>query len=257
MQKLKLEFLHNNSVARIILDDGKGNVLDSIMVGDLLELLNSFKDKNDLKLITFEGAGKHFSFGASVEEHTKENAPRMLKEFHQLFYTITDLSVPTLAKISGQCLGGGLELAIVCNFLFADKTANLGQPEILLGVFPPPASVILPIKIGNAKAEELIITGKAISAEEGKAMGLINKVFEDKDAMEKELDEWIKKNIINKSASSLRYVVRASRTTFNHLLRKMLPAVEEMYINGLMETDDANEGINSFLEKRKPEWKNT
>ena len=223
MQKLKLEFLHNNSVARIILDDGKGNVLDSIMMGELAELLNLFKEKNDLKLITFEGAGKHFSFGASVEEHTKENAPKMLRVFHQLFYTITDLSIPTLAKISGQCLGGGLELALVCNFLFADKSANLGQPEILLGVIPPPASVILPLKIGNAKAEELIITGKAISAEEGKAMCLINEVYEDKDAMEKETDEWIKKNIANKSASSLRYVVRASRTTFNHLLRKMLP----------------------------------
>jgi cyclohexa-1,5-dienecarbonyl-CoA hydratase len=197
MQKIKVEYTHNNSVARIILDDGKGNVLDSIMMGDLLGLLNSFKDKNDLKLITFEGEGKHFSFGASVEEHTKENAPAMLEQFHKIFYTISDLAIPTLAKISGQCLGGGLELALVCNFLFADKSANLGQPEILLGVLPPPASVILPLKIGNAKAEELIITGKAISAEEGKAMGLINEVFEDKDAMEKELDEWIKKNIVN------------------------------------------------------------
>jgi len=256
MQKIKVEYTHNNSVARIVLDDGKGNVLDSIMMGELAELLNSFKEKNDLKLITFEGAGKHFSFGASVEEHTKENAPEMLKNFHQIFYTIADLAIPTLAKISGQCLGGGLELALICNFLFADKSANLGQPEILLGVIPPPASVILPLKIGNAKAEELIITGKAISAEEGKAMGLINEVFEDRDAMEKELEEWNKKNIINKSASSLRYVVKASRTTFNHLLRKMLPAVEEMYVNSLMETHDANEGITSFLEKRKPEWKN-
>lgn len=257
MQKLKLEYTHNNSVARIILDDGKGNVLDSIMMGELNNLLESFKTNKDLKLITFEGAGKHFSFGASVEEHTKENAPAMLKQFHKIFYTITDLAIPTLAKISGQCLGGGLELALVCNFLFADKSANLGQPEILLGVLPPPASVILPLKIGNAKAEELIITGKAISAEEGKEMDLINEVFEDKDAMEKELDEWIKKNILNKSASSLRYVVKASRTTFNHLLRKMLPAVEEMYVKELLETEDANEGINSFLEKRKPVWKNS
>jgi cyclohexa-1,5-dienecarbonyl-CoA hydratase len=256
MQKLKLEYTHNNSVASIKLDDGKGNVLDSIMMSELNELLDSFKSNNDIKLITFEGAGKHFSFGASVKEHTKENAPAMLKSFHQIFYTITDLAIPTLAKISGQCLGGGLELALVCNFLFADKSANLGQPEILLGVFPPPASVILSLKIGNAKAENLIITGKAISAEEGKAIGLINEVFEDKNTLEKELDEWIKKNIMYKSASSLRFAVKASRTTFNHLLRKMLPAVEEMYINELMETDDANEGINSFLEKRKPEWKN-
>ena len=256
MQKIKLEYTHDNSVARIILDDGKGNVLDSIMMGELNELLNSIKEKKDIKLITFEGAGKHFSFGASVEEHKKENAPKMLKEFHQIFYSITDLAIPTLAKISGQCLGGGMELALICNFLFADKTAKLGQPEILLGVFPPPASVILPLKIGNAKAEELILTGKSISAEEGKAIGLINEVFENKEEMEKGLNEWIVNNILNKSASSLRSTVKASRTTFNHLLRKMFPAVEEMYVKELMETDDANEGINSFLEKRKPVWKN-
>lgn len=256
MKKIKVEFTYNNSVARIILDDGKGNVLDSVMMRELSELLNSFKEKNDLKIITFEGAGKHFSFGASVEEHKKENAPKMLKEFHQLFYTIADLAIPTMAKISGQCLGGGLELALVCNFLFADQSAKLGQPEILLGVFPPPASLILPLKIGNAKAEELILTGKSISAEEGKAIGLINEVFENKDELEKGSDEWIANNILNKSASSLRHTVKASRTTFNHLLRKMLPAVEEMYLKELMETDDANEGINSFLEKRKPTWKN-
>jgi cyclohexa-1,5-dienecarbonyl-CoA hydratase len=256
MQKLKIEYTHNNSVARIILDDGKGNVLDSIMMSELNELLNSFKDNNDLKLITFEGAGKHFSFGASVEEHTKENAPAMLKSFHQIFYSITDLSIPTLAKISGQCLGGGLELALVCNFLFADQTAKLGQPEIILGVFAPPASVILPLKIGNAKAEELLLLGKSITAEEGKILGLINEVFDNREVMETELDKLIVENILPKSASSLRYAVKASRVKFNHILKKMLPEVESLYLNELMETEDANEGINSFLEKRKPVWKN-
>ncbi len=256
MQKLKLEFLHNSSVARIILDDGKGNVLDSIMIGELNDLLDSFKNNNDIKLITFEGAGKHFSFGASVEEHSKENAPAMLKSFHQIFYTIADLAIPTLAKISGQCLGGGLELALVCNFLFADKSANLGQPEIILGVFAPPASVILPLKIGNAKAEDILLTGKSITAAEGKNLGLINEVFENRETMETELDKWISENIIPKSASSLRYAVKASRVKFNHILRKMLPDVETLYIDELMATEDANEGIKSFLEKRKPIWKN-
>lgn len=256
MQKLKLEYTHDNSVARIILDDGKGNVLDSIMMGELNDLLESFKSKKDLKLITFEGAGKHFSFGASVDEHTKEKAAEMLKSFHQIFYTINDLSIPTLAKISGQCLGGGLELALVCNFLFTDQTAKLGQPEIVLGVFAPPASVILPLKIGNAKSEELLLTGKSISAEEGKQIGLINEVFESREVMETELNKWITENITPKSASSLRYAVKASRIKFNHILRKMLPDAEELYLKGLMETNDANEGINSFLEKRKPDWKN-
>jgi cyclohexa-1,5-dienecarbonyl-CoA hydratase len=122
--------------------------------------------------------------------------------------------------------------------------------------FPPPASVILPLKIGNAKAEEILLTGKSITAEEGKGIGLINEVFESRKVMETELDKWISENIHPKSASSLRYAVKASRVKFNHILRKMLPDVEALYINELMETEDANEGINSFLEKRKPGWKN-
>ena len=121
MEKVRIEYTHNDSVARIILDDGKGNVLDNIMMNELNELFDDFSSNGNLKLITFEGAGKHFSFGASVEEHTKDKVVEMLSIFHQLFYKIMDLSIPTLAKISGQCLGGGNELALICNFLFADK----------------------------------------------------------------------------------------------------------------------------------------
>lgn len=256
MQKIKVDYTHSNSVARIILDDGKGNILDKIMMSELNELLDSFAEKKDLKLITIEGAGKHFSFGASVEEHTKENAAEMLEQFHKIFYSIIELSVPALVKISGQCLGGGLELALACNFIFADKSAKLGQPEILLGVFAPPASLLLPMKIGNALAEELLITGKSITAEEGKNIGLINEVFESREEMDKTLDEWIDKNIVGKSASSLRFAVKAARSSFNKKIKEMLPRLEDMYLNSLMETEDANEGINSFLEKRKPVWKN-
>ena len=165
------------------------------------------------------------------------------------------MSIPALAKISGQCLGGGNELALMCNFLFADKTAYIGQPEILLGVYAPPASVILPLKIGSAKAEELLITGKVIPAEEAIELGLLNGVFEDKKAMEKGVEEWIVENIIPKSASSLRYAVKSSRIVFNQILFEKLPVLEEMFLKELMETHDANEGIHSFMEKRKPVWK--
>ncbi len=256
MEKLKLNYTHSGSVAQLIFDDGKGNVLDSVMMAELQETLNSFRSNSAIKLITFEGAGKHFSFGASVEEHQKDAAATMLKSFHQLFYTIRDLAIPTLAKISGQCLGGGMEIALICNFLFADKTAKMGQPEIILGVFPPPASVILPLKIGYARAEEILITGKTISADEGIQIGLLNKVFENKIEMEDETNRWIEQNILQKSASSLRYAVKAARVKFNHLLSNFIPQLESMYVNQLMETKDANEGINSFLEKRKPVWEN-
>ncbi len=256
MQKIKVEYQFENSVARIILNDGKANILDKIMMSELVELLSSFKSNKDLKLITFEGAGNNFSYGASVEEHQKELAGEMLKSFHKIFYTIIDLNIPTMAIISGMCLGGGFELPLVCNFIFADKTAKIGQPEILLGVFAPPASSMLPLKIGNAKSDELLITGKVISAEEGKAIGLINEVFDDKETMHIAIEEWIKKNILGKSASSLRYAVKAARASFNFFMQKNLPYFNDMFINELMETEDANEGINSFIEKRKPVWKN-
>jgi len=256
MKKIDVKYNNDDTVARIILNDGKGNVLDHIMMEELQNLLNNFKTTPQLKLITFEGAGKHFSFGASVEEHRKEFAGAMLHGFHQLFYTLRDLSIPTMAIISGNCLGGGLELALMCNFMFADKTAKLGQPEISLGVFPPPASILLPEKIGLARAEELLITGKIISAEEAKLTGLINELYETQPLMEAEVQKWISEYILPKSASSLRFAVKAARIKFNHVISNFLPQLESLYANQLMQTHDANEGINSFLEKRKPVWNN-
>ena len=256
MQKIEVNYNHSGQVVEIILNDGKGNVLDNIMMQELNLLFKEFKNKPDIKIITFEGAGKHFSFGASVEEHTKDKVEEMLSVFHQLFYNIMELSIPTLAKISGQCLGGGNELALICNFLFADKTAFLGQPEILLGVYAPPASIMLPLKIGTAQAEELLITGKIIPAEKAKDFGLLNGLFEDKESMNEGVDEWVSKNILAKSAISLRYAVKASRVIFNQVLSEKMAELERLFVEELMDTHDANEGIHSFMEKRKPVWTN-
>lgn len=255
MEKIKINYLYGNSVAQIILDDGKGNILDSVMMRELTALLEEFKKNTNLKLITFEGAGKHYSFGASVDEHRKEAAAAMLKSFHNLFYLLIDLSVPTLSKVSGQCLGGGMELAIMCNFIFADNSAKFGQPEIVLGVFPPPASLILPQKIGLAQAEELLITGKTISAQQAKSSGLVNELYETKEELESGINAFIEKQILPKSSSSLRFAVKAARIVFNKIMLENLSQLEEMYVTQLMNTKDANEGINSFLEKRQPEWK--
>lgn len=256
MNKIKVTYTHDNTVACVTLDDGKGNILNHAMMEELQEFFSVCKTNNNIKLIVFSGAGKNFSFGASVEEHQREFAAAMLRSFHQLFYTLRDLSLPTLVKIQGQCLGGGLELALMCNVLFADKTAKIGQPEIVLGVFPPPASVILPEKIGLARAEELLLTGRSITALEAKNYGLITEVFEDKSEMDEKVEEWITKNILPKSASSLRYAVKASRVKFNHIISNFLPQLEALYVNELMQTHDANEGINSFIEKREPVWTN-
>jgi cyclohexa-1,5-dienecarbonyl-CoA hydratase len=256
MEKINLSYLHNDSVARIILNSPKGNIIDAAMMNELHIVFADFRHRKDLKLITFEGEGDNFSFGASVEEHKKEQAGEMLRNFHSLFYELADLSIPTLAKVSGQCLGGAMELCLMCDFIFADSSAKFGQPEILLGVFAPPASALLPLKIGGSKAAEILLTGRTLTAEESQNAGFVNKIFEDKYKLQEETEEFIIKQILPKSASSLRFAYRASRVFQNHILMKFLPALEQMYTDNLMSTYDANEGINSFLERRKPVWRN-
>ena len=254
MKKIKLNYSFENTVATITLDDGKVNILDHIMMEELQQVLDDFKNKPELKLIVFEGAGKHFSFGASVEEHKRELAEEMLSKFHHLFYSLSDLAIPIAAKITGQCLGGGLDLSLMCNFMFADKSAKLGQPEILLGVIAPAASVLLQEKIGLAHAEDLLLTGRTITADDAKSWGLLNEVFESRNEMDSGVDKWIETYIVPKSASSLRYSVKASRAKLSHLMSNFLPQLESLYVNRLMNTPDANEGIQAFLEKRKPVW---
>ncbi len=256
MAKIDLQYTHGEAVAEIILSDPKNNVLDKVMMNELLALIPDFRKNDGLKLITFEGAGDHFSFGASVEEHQKEQAPDMIATFHKLLIELSELHIPMLSKVSGYCLGGAMELALITHFIFADKSAIFGQPEIHLSVFPPPASILLPLKIGYGRAEELLLTGKNIASKQAFQMKMVNHLFKDKERLDKKTNKWIEQNIIPKSAVALRYATKASRLYLNSILKEYLSKLESIYINELMETEDANEGILSFLEKRRPVWHN-
>ncbi|HEX5624526.1 MAG TPA: enoyl-CoA hydratase-related protein [Saprospiraceae bacterium] len=254
MSKTMLEFKYDQSVARITLNDHKGNVLDHLMMEEIQACLDDFRDRPKLKLVVFQGSGKHFSFGASVEEHQREFVEVMLGNFHRMLLSMKNLSIPMLAMVSGQCLGGGLELALMCNQIFADKSARMGQPEINLGVIPPPASILLPEKIGLSRAEDFLITGRSVTAEEAFQMGLVNRLFENKEEMEVGTSSWIETYILPKSASSLRWACQAARIKFNHVFGNFLPQVEQLYLSKVANSHDGNEGIQSFIEKRKPEW---
>jgi cyclohexa-1,5-dienecarbonyl-CoA hydratase len=254
--KILTESLHDGQVVRLTLNAPKANVLDAEMMTDLKKALDDSGRQPDVKLLQFIGAGDHFCFGASVAEHVREKAPGMLKQFHGLFYTLADLAIPTAALVSGQCLGGGMELALMCNFIFVDRSAKLGQPEINLGVFAPPASVILPLKVGQSKADELLLSGMTISAEDAVKSGLVCDLFDDRESMLAGVDLWVEKHILPKSASSLKHAVRAARMEFNSSVRARLKDQEKLYIDELMATHDANEGIQSFLERRQPKWQN-
>jgi cyclohexa-1,5-dienecarbonyl-CoA hydratase len=254
-EKILTETLHDGQVIRLTLNAPKANVLDAEMMAELQKSLDDLRGQLSVKLVQFIGAGDHFCFGASVAEHTRESAPQMLKQFHQLFYTLADLAVPTAAVVSGQCLGGGMELALMCNFMFADRSAILGQPEIQLGVFAPPASLLLPMKVGQARADDLLLTGRVMPAEEAEQMGLLTRLFDDRESMLAGVEAWTGKQITRKSASSLRFAVQAARLEFNRVVKARLKEQEQQYLDELMATHDANEGIASFLEKRKPDWR--
>jgi cyclohexa-1,5-dienecarbonyl-CoA hydratase len=244
---------HDGAVERFVLNRPKANVLDAAMIGAIREHIAALADRPALRLIVFEGEGPHFCFGASVEEHTREQAPAMLEAFHAMFREIEALSVPTAALIRGQCLGGGLELAAFCSYLIAEDGAQLGQPEIKLAVIAPMASVLLPCRVGEGPAQDLLITGRSVDAEEAFGMGLLNVVAE-AETGEETLQAWIGREILPKSPSSLRFAYRTARLALQRRLEQDLPLIERIYLDELMASHDANEGIAAFLERRKPSW---
>ena len=244
---------HDGQVLRMVLATPPGNILDAATMAEIGAGLEHHQSDRGIKALVFEGQGKHFCFGASVEEHQKDRAPEMIAAFHGLFKKLLDFGAPLLALVRGQCLGGGMELASFCNFVLAEPEAKFGQPEIQLGVLPPVAAVILPGIVGQLRADELVLTGRSIDAETARDWGLVCQVAEDGEAA---LQDFLAAHILPKSAESLRQANRAVRSAWFAELGQRLDRMERLYVDELMETADANEGIESFLAKRKPSWQN-
>ncbi len=245
---------HEGQVLHLTLNAPKANILDSKMLAAIGSALDEFGSGPALKVIVFEGEGKHFCFGASVEEHQADQAAAMLKSFHGLFLRLSAMAVPTAAIVRGQCLGGGLELAAYCSWIFANPSAHFGQPEIKLAVFPPMASVLLPWRLGGGHALDLCVSGRSIDAKEGMRVGLVHTIAEDPAA---EFETFFAEQLAGLSASSLRIAERAVRLPLARALEQDLPKLEKLYLGDLMKTHDANEGITAFLEKRAPNYKET
>jgi cyclohexa-1,5-dienecarbonyl-CoA hydratase len=174
--------------------------------------------------------------------------------FHGMFRRMDGLGTLTTASVYGSCLGGGCELAVFCDLIIASEDAKFGQPEIQVGVFPPIAAQIMPRIIGRKAAAELIFSGKIISAAEALNMGLINRVVKEED-LEKETEAFLKP-YTKLSSEVLRMTRKAMMSGLRDDLEPSLQIIEDIYINQLMKTRDAHEGLKAFLEKRKPEWKN-
>jgi cyclohexa-1,5-dienecarbonyl-CoA hydratase len=231
----------------------KGNIVTADMIRALAQAVESVSQNPHLKLVTIEGAGGDFSFGASIPEHAPSEIGAVLPEAHALIYALLDLPAVTAAVVRGRCLGGGFELALACDFIFAGESASFGLPEIALGVFPPAASALLPLRIGAARATSAILSGEALPAADWWRMGLVEAVVPDA-SLSACVERWYEARLRAKSAAALRHATAAARLSIQRHVRAILPELERLYLLDLMETEDAAEGIAAFLEKRAPRW---
>ena len=248
---LKVWLERDGALLRLRLAKPKANLIDAAMIAALVTAFSSHKDNPGLLAALVDHEGPHFSFGASVEEHLPAQCEQMLKSLHGLLNLMLEWPRPILMAVRGQCLGGGLEFAAAGSLIFAAPDAQLGQPEIKLGVFAPAASVLLPLRIGQSRAEDLLLSGRPVSAMQAAVWGLVNEVVDDPAA---HALGYFEKHFYGKSAASLALAVRAAREPFAELARARLDHVEALYLDKLMATRDANEGLNAFIEKRRPKW---
>ncbi len=239
------------ALLRLRLSRPKANIIDAEMTAALDRALQTHLSRAGLLAVLIDAEGPNFSFGASVEEHLPERCAAMLKGFHSLLLRLLEAPVAVLVAARGQCLGGGLELALAANLFFLAPDARLGQPEIKLGVIAPAASALLPEKIPLAAAEDLLLSGRSIGAEEARSLGLAGGVALEP---EKAALAWFKEHLAGKSAAALYFARKAVRLELAARVSQKLAAIERLYLEELMATRDAKEGLNAFLEKRRPRW---
>jgi cyclohexa-1,5-dienecarbonyl-CoA hydratase len=236
---------------RLRLARPKANLIDAAMIAALSEALARHLADPHLAAVLLDAEGPHFSFGASVPEHMPAQCAAMLASLRALLVRMLEAPVPLLVAVRGQCLGGGLEVAAAGTLMFAAPDAGFGQPEIKLGVIAPAASCLLPELVGPVHAKDLLLSGRSIGSEEAYRIGLVHSVSSDPEAAALAyFDEYLAPI----SASSLRLAVKAARIGVAERFRVKLEAVEKMYLDELMATHDAVEGLNSFMEKRRPQW---
>jgi cyclohexa-1,5-dienecarbonyl-CoA hydratase len=242
-----------DGVATLTLSRAPLNVLNIEMMKEINAYFESLLKEKSLRLLVVQAVGKLFSAGAAVEDHIGDLAPKMIEAFHRMFRLMDQLKVPSIAVVNGAALGGGCELALYCDMILATEKAKFGQPEIQVGVFPPIAALVMPRIIGRKKAMELVLTGDTIGAQEALSLGLVNKVVPEA-SLAGEVTGFIEK-FTKLSGVVLKMAKEAVVSGLNDDMDKGLKAIEKIYVDRLMKTHDANEGLNAFLEKRKASWK--
>ena len=240
-------------VARIILNNDPLNIIDFSMTLELQQALGEIESRTDVSTIMFQGNARAFSAGVDIKAHLPEQISEMLTSFHAVIRAIVASRKVTIAAVRGACLGGGAEIAAVCDMVYTARDATWGFPEIKLGCYPPVAAVVLAALIGQKRASELILTGRQFSGDEAAAMGLANR-----SVAPGELESVVEQTLNELRALSPAALAHAKKAIYAwdaiHF-DKGLARAEKIYLDELISTADAREGIIAFLDKRPPEWR--
>jgi cyclohexa-1,5-dienecarbonyl-CoA hydratase len=249
----RLELVLEAPVARLRLTNPPVNVIDIPMMEDLTTALALIESNADIATVVLSGSQRVFSAGVAVAAHTPDNVREMLAKFHGVIHALINSRKVTIACVHGNCLGGGAELAAVCDLVYTSESATWGFPEIKLGCYPPVAATVLSAIIGQKRAAELILTGRTITGREATGIGLANRAVPDAEvdaAAQESLDR-----LATLSPAALSLSKKAIYVWDAMHFHKGLARAENIYLDELMKTEDAQEGINAFLEKRQPKWK--
>ena len=250
-QPLKIWSEAEGQLLRLRLNRPKANLVDAAMIAALEDALARHSGDGRLGAVILDAEGPHFSFGASVEEHLPGQCAAMLAALHGLVLRMIQFPVPVLVAVRGQCLGGGLEVALAGHLMFVAPDAALGQPEMKLGVFAPAASCLLPELIGPVRSLDLLVSGRSITGTEAAAMGIAQEAAADP---EHAALAYFEEHLRPKSASSLRYAVKAARLDYIARVKEKIRTVERLYLDELMATHDAVAGLEAFIAKGSPQW---
>jgi cyclohexa-1,5-dienecarbonyl-CoA hydratase len=243
----------DGSVARVTLTRPPLNILTLPAIEQLEAALEEIGRRADVNVLLLAAEGRAFCAGVAVEDHLGDRARPMLSAFHGVFRTLYALECATVAAVQGPALGGGAELAAFCDLVIASERATFGQPEIKVGVFPPIAALHYPARIGLARTLQLLLSGETLTAHAAERIGLVDRVVPAPD-LEPAVSAAVAA-FADKSAAILRLTKQAVRRAYGGRFDRALSELEELYLRRLMQTEDAEEGLRAFIEKRPPLWK--
>lgn len=248
---LKVWLDRDGALLRLRFNRPKANIVDATMMDALRAALAQYRGRPGLLAALLDAEGPHFSFGASVQEHLPEFCAQMLTRMHTLLTEMLEWPVPILVAVRGKCLGGGLEVAMAGSQIFVAEDAKLGQPEIQLAVFAPAASCLLPHRVGQGVAEDLLLSGRLIDAAEAVRIGLANCTATSPEAAAL---SYFDNYLATRSSAALACAVAAARGAYLAEVKRRFAEVERIYNERSIKTHDAREGLDAFLAKRPPKW---